>query len=101
MVVPSSLDHKSNDEGGEIGVSERCKPHHSPVSVASLPAPPEPMSGTRYQPTPVEESPAPLYLVVEKLLVPQCLLMEESPAPMGGLNDCVCLAVDSAQEHGW
>ena len=62
---PPALKQRSDDEEEEIGVLERSVLHHSPISVASSPAPPEPMSGTRDQPTLVEESPAPHSIIME------------------------------------
>ena len=56
---PLVLEEGGDDEEEEIGVLARRALHHSPISVASSPAPPEPMSGTRDEPTLVEESPAP------------------------------------------
>ena len=63
---------------------------------ASLPAPPEPMSGKRDQPTLVEGSPAADYIVVEECPAPQCVVVEESPAPMSSLKDRPCLVVESS-----
>ena len=51
---PLALEQGNDDEGEEIGVLERRALHHSPISVASLPAPLEPMSGTRDRPMLVE-----------------------------------------------
>ena len=48
-----------------MGVLEHRTLHQSPISVASLHARPEPMSGTRDCPMLVEESPAPYYIMVE------------------------------------
>ena len=56
---PLALEQGNDDEEEEIGVLERHQLHHSPIPVASSPAPPEPMSGTRDRPMLVEESPAP------------------------------------------
>ena len=54
---------------------ERHELHHSPISVASSPAPPEPMSGTRDRPMLVEGSPAPHYIMVEDSLAPQFIVV--------------------------
>ena len=56
---PLALEQGGDDEEEEIGVLEHRPLHHSPFSVASPPAPPEPLSGTRNCPMLVEESPAP------------------------------------------
>ena len=68
--------------------------HHSPISVPSSPAPPEPMSGTRDHRILVEESPAPDYIMVEAPPAPQCTLLEESPVPMSGVKHRPCLVVE-------
>ena len=47
---PLALEQGNNDEEEEIEVLEHRPLHHSPISVASSPAPPEPMSGTRDRP---------------------------------------------------
>ena len=80
-----------------MGVLERRELHPSPISVASSPAPPEPMSGTRDRPMLVEESPAPHYIMVEDSLAPQCIVVGESPVPMSGVKDRSCLVVDSPE----
>ena len=74
--------------------------HHSPISVASSPAPPEAMSGTRDRPMLVEESPAPHYIMVEDSPAPQCIIVEESPVPMSGVKDRRCLVVESPESTG-
>ena len=56
---PLALEQGSDDEREEIGVLEHRPLHQSLISVASSPAPPEPMSGTRNRPMLEEESPAP------------------------------------------
>ena len=76
---------------------ERHELHHSPVSVAWSPAPPEPMSGTRDRPMLVEESPAPHYIMVEDSLAPQFIVVEESPVPMSGVKNRPCLVVESPE----
>ena len=48
---------------GKIGVLERRQLHQSPISVLSSPAPLEPMSGARNQPTLAEESQARHYII--------------------------------------
>ena len=94
-----SLDQGRNDEREEMGVLERRKLRHSPMSVASSPAPPEPMSGKRDRATLVDESPASHYIVGQDPTccgggVPSarerrgnhgpCLDMESPPGPMWG-----------------
>ena len=74
---------------------ERCALHQFPISVASSPAGPEPMSGTRDQAGVVEESPAPHYIMVEDSPAPQYIIMEESPVPMSGVRNRPCLFVQS------
>ena len=91
---PLALGQGTNDEEEEIGVLERHELHHSSISVASSPAPPEPMSGTRDRPMLVEESPAPHYIMVEDSPVPQCIVVEESLVPMSGVKDRPCLVVE-------
>ena len=76
---------------------ERHQPHPSPISVASLPPPPEPMSGTRDRPMLVEESPAPDYIMVEDSPAPQCIVVEESPVPMSGVKHRPCLVLESPE----
>ena len=70
---------------------------HSPFSVASLAAPPEPMSGTRNRPMLVKESPAPHYHMVEDSPAPQCIVVEESPVPMSGVKYRPCLVMESPE----
>ena len=70
---------------------ERHEPYHSPVSVASSPAPPEPMSGTRDRTMLVEESLARNYIMVEDFLAPQYIAVEESLVPMSGVKHRPCL----------
>ena len=76
---------------------ERHEFHHSTIFVASSPAPPEPMSGTRDHPMPVEESPAPDYIMVEDSAAPQFIVVEESPLPMSGVKNRPCLVVESPE----
>ena len=76
---------------------ERHEFHHSPISVASSPAPPEPMSGTRDRPMFAEESPAPHYITVGDSPAPQCIVVEESPVPMSGVKNRPCLVVESPE----
>ena len=73
-----SLEAGSDNEREEIRVLRRefC---HSSISVASSPAPSEPMSGLKDHPT----------------------LVEESPAPMSGVKDRPCLIVGSPEEATW
>ena len=94
---PLALEQGNNDEEEEIGVLEHWPLHHSPLSVASSPAPPEPMSGTKDRPMLVEESPAPHYIMVEDSPAPQCIVVEESPVPISGIKDCPCLVVQSPE----
>ena len=94
---PLALEQGNDDEEEEIGVLERHELHHSPISVASSPAPPEPMSGTRDRPMLVEESPAPHYIMVEDSPAPQFIVVEESPVPMSGVKNRPCLVVESAE----
>ena len=74
---------------------ERCALHHSPISVASSPALPEPMTGTMNRPVLVEESPAPHYIMVEDSPAPQCIVAEKSPVPMSGVKDRPCPVLES------
>ena len=76
---------------------ERHELHHSPISVASSPAPPEPMAGTRDRPMLVDESPAPHYITVEDSPAPQFIAVEESPVPMSGVKNRPCLVVESPE----
>ena len=94
---PLALEQGTDDEEEEIGVLEHRPLHHSPISVASSPAPPEPMSRTRDRPMLVEESPAPHYIMVEDSPAPQCIVVEESPVPMSGVKDRPCLVVESPE----
>ena len=71
--------------------------HHFPISVASSPAPPEPMSGTRDRPMLVEESLAPHYIMLEDSPAPQCIVVDESLVPMSGVKDRPCLVVESPE----
>ena len=95
--VPLAVEQGNDDEEEEIGVLERHELHHSPISVASSPAPPEPMSGTRDRPMLVEESPAPHYITVEDSPAPQFIAVEESPVPMSGVKTRLCLVVESPE----
>ena len=56
---PLAFGQGNNDEEEENGVLERHELHHSPISVASSPASPQPTAGTRDRPMLVEDSPAP------------------------------------------
>ena len=94
---PLAVKQWNDDEEEEIGVLERHELHHSPISVASSPAPPEPMSGTRDRPMLVEESPAPHYITVEDSPAPQFIVVEESPVPMSGVKNRPCLVVESPE----
>ena len=94
---PLAVEQWNDDEEEEIGVLERHELHHSPISVASSPAPPEPMSGTRDRPMLVEESPAPHYITVEDSPAPQFIALEESPVPMSGVKNRPCLVVESPE----
>ena len=70
---------------------------HFLFSVASSPAPPEPMSGTRDRPMLVEESPAPHYIMVDDSPAPQCIDVDDSPVPMSGVKNRPCLVVESPE----
>ena len=94
---PLALEQGTDDEEEEIEVLEHRALHHSPISVASSPAPPEPMSGTRDRPMLVEEFPAPHYIMVEDSPAPQCIVVEESPLPMSGVKHRPCLVVESPE----
>ena len=94
---PLAVEQGNDDEEEEIGVLEHRPLHHSPISLASSPAPPEPMSGTRDRPMLVEESPAPDYIMVEESPVPQCIVVEESPVPMSGVKNRPCLVRESPE----
>ena len=76
---------------------ERHELHHSTISVASSPAPPEPMSGTRDRRMLEEESPAPHYIMVEDSPAPQFIVVDESPVPMSGVKNRPCLVVESLE----
>ena len=91
------LEQGIDDEEKDIGVLEDRPRHHSHISVAPSPAPPEPMSRTRNHPMLVEESPAPHYTVVQDSAAPQYIVSEESPLPMSGVKDRRCLIVESPQ----
>ena len=80
-----------------MGVLERHELHNSPISDASSPAPPEPMSGTRDHPILVEESPAPHYIMVEDSPAPQCIVVAKFPVPMSSVKDRPCLVVESPE----
>ena len=92
-----ALEQGNNDEEEEIGVLERHELHHSPISVASSPAPSEPMSGTWDRPMVVEESPAPHYIIVQDSRAPQFIVVEESPVPMSGVKNRPCLVPESPE----
>ena len=94
---PLPLGQGNDDEKEENGVLERHKFHNPPISVASSPAPPEPMSETRDRPMLVEESPAPHYIMVEDSSAPQCIVVVESPVPMSGVKERPCLVVESPE----
>ena len=94
---PLAVEQGNNDEEEEIGVLERHELHHSPISVASSPAPPEPMSGTRDRSMLVEESPAPHYITVKDSWAPQFIVVEQSPVPMSGVNNRPCPVVESPE----
>ena len=94
---PVALEQGNDDGKEEIGVLERRTLHHSPISVASSLAPPEPMSGTRVRPVLVEESLAAHYIMVEDSRAHQCIVVEESPVPMSGVKNHLCLVVESPE----
>ena len=62
--VPLPLEQGGDTEEEEMGVLENRALHHSPISVAASPAPPEPMSETRDHPTLVQESAVPHYITL-------------------------------------
>ena len=96
--LPLALGQGNDDEEGEgIGMLERHELHHSPISVAWLPAPPEPMSGTRDWPMLVEGSPAPHYIMAEDSPAPQYIVVEESPVPMSGVKHRLRLVAESPE----
>ena len=95
--LPLALEQGRDDEEEEIGVLEHRPLHHSPISVASSPAPPEPMSGPRNCPMIVEDSPAPNYIMVEDCPAPRYIVAEESPVPMSGAKNRPCLVVESPE----
>ena len=76
---------------------ERHELHHSPTSVASSPAPPEPMSGTRDHLMLVEESQVPHYIMAKDSPAPQCIVVEGSPVPMNGVKNRPCLVVETPE----
>ena len=71
--------------------------YQSPISVASSPAPPQPMSGTRERPMLVKESPAPHYIMAEDFPARQCIVVEESPVPMSSVKHRPCLVLESLE----
>ena len=79
----------------------------TPISLASSPAPPEPVSGRRDQPTLMEEFLACQYIEVEDSPAPQDMVVEESPVPMSGAKNRPCLVVEPPLEptysgaYGW
>ena len=82
---------------------ERRALHHSPISVASWPALPEPMSGTRDRPMLVEESPGPQYIMVEDSLAPQCIFCTVhpriTPGVLGSPSVHCCGGIPGAYER--
>ena len=94
---PPALGPGNDDEGEEIGVLQRHELHHSPISVASSAAPPDPMSGTRDRPMLVEESPAPHCIMVEDSPAPHCIVVEGSPVPMSGVKKRPWVVVESPE----
>ena len=94
---PLAVEQWNDDEEEEIGVLERHELHHSPISVASSPAPPEPMSGTRDRPMLVEASPPPHYITVEDSPAPQFIAVEKSPVATSGVKNRPCLVVESPE----
>ena len=96
---PLVLEQGSDNKEEEIGVLEHRPLHYSRISVASLLALPEPMSGTRNCPMLVEQSPAPHYIVVEDYPAPQYIVVEESQVPMSGVQNRRCLFAESPPER--
>ena len=94
---PLAVERGDDNEEEGIGVLERHELHRSPISVASSPAPPERMSGTRDRPTLVEGSPAPHYITPEDSPAPQFIVVEESPVPMSGVKNRLCLVLGSLE----
>ena len=92
---PLALGQGNNDEEEENGVLECHELHHSPLSVASSPAQPEPMSGRGHPPMLVEESPAPHHIMVEDTRASQCIVVEESPVPVSGFKNRPCNLVSA------
>ena len=90
---PLPLEQGSDAEGEEIGVLEHRELQHSPISVASSPEQPEPMSGTRNRPMLVEESSALHYIMVQDSPAPHYIALEEFPVPMSGVKNGPCLVV--------
>ena len=95
--LPLALGQGNKDEEEDIGVLERHELHHLPISVASSPAPLEPMSGPGDRPMLVEESPLPHYIMVEDYLAPQCIVVQKSLVPMSGVKNPLCLVVESLE----
>ena len=93
--LPLALEQESDDEEEEIGVLEHRPLHCSPISVATSPAPPEPMLGTRNCPMLVEESPAFHYIIVDDSLAPRYIVVEECLVPMSGIKNRPNLVVES------
>ena len=87
----------NDDEEEDNGALERHELNHSPISIASSPAPPEPMPGTRDRPVLVEEFPAPHYIMVEDSPASQCIVVEESPFPLSRIENHPCLVVESLE----
>ena len=94
---PLALEQGSDNEEEEIGVLERRELHHSPISVAASPAPPEPRSGTTNRPMLVKESPVPHDIMVEDSPAPHYIVVEESSVPMSGVKNRPCLVVQSLE----
>ena len=92
--IPLALEQGSDDEEEEIGVLEHRPLHHSPFSVASSPALPEPMSGTKNRAMLVGESPSSHYIMVEHFSAPQYIVVEESPVPLSGVKSRPCLVTE-------
>ena len=88
------LEQRGKNEEVELGVLGCHELHHSAISVASSPASCEPMSGTRDQPTLVQEAPVPRYMV-DDYQVPQYIVVEKAPMPISGFKHGQCLVVES------
>ena len=81
---PLALEQGGDDEEEGIQLLEHRRLHHSPTSIASSPAPPQPISGTRDRP---------------RLVAPQYIIVEESLVPLRGVKNRPCLVEESPPEE--